>query len=229
MDEEVTSYVPEAAISSLGMVFDYFFTKKGQYPRFKKKGYRRNSFLASRKLHDQEHAVRVDHRRVQLPRIGWVRMHRKLRYAEGSIVSATLARTAARRFVSLVVRFEVPLFAPRERKVVGVDLGASRLATLSDGTIVTGPMALDANLKQLQRLSKACARKAPGSANKKMATVKPSRLHAKIASVRSDALHKLTHGLIRDYSHQSRHIARTGRVKSCAQSRECVFGLQQCT
>src|SRR5712691_11222122 len=85
----------------------------------------------------------------------------------------------------------------RENQAVGgVDLGVSRLATLSDGSRVPGPKALRSNLARLKRLSRSLSRKVKGSANWHKAKAKIARLHARIGNIRADALHKLTTELV---------------------------------
>jgi len=85
-----------------------------------------------------------------------------------------------------------------DKSVVGVDLGVTALATLSDGTPgIVAPKPLGRSLKKLRRLSRALSRKQRGSHNRAMARTKLARLHARIAQVRSDALHKLTTYLTR--------------------------------
>jgi putative transposase len=85
----------------------------------------------------------------------------------------------------------------RENQAVGgVDLGVSRLATLSDSSCFEGPKALHFNLARLKRLSRSLSRKVKGSANWHKAKAKIARLHARISNIRADALHKLTTGLV---------------------------------
>lgn len=203
---EVTKNAPQQAIKNVGAAFKRFFAKQGKYPRMKKKGVARDSFRADGGTdRDHPNAVAVDGKRVKLPIIGWVRMREAARFS-GTIKSAVVSRTADRWFVSLTI--ETPDIVPAHRETqaaVGVDLGVSRLATLSrplpnSSGEVEGPKALRSNLKRLKRLSRSLSRKVKGSANRRRAREKIARLHARISNIRKDGLHKLTTSLVRGFA-----------------------------
>src|SRR5712691_4984404 len=192
---EVTKNAPQQGIKNLGAAFKQFFTGKGKYPRFKKKGVA-DSFRADNGTDkNHRHAVEVNGRRVKLPVLGWVRMHEPLRF-NGKVQSAVVSRTADRWFVSLTVEIEHQTPVRESQEVGGVDLGVSSLATISDGNTLVGPKALRSNLARLKRLSRSLSRKVKGSANRRKAKAKIARLHARIAHIRADALHKLTTALV---------------------------------
>jgi putative transposase len=149
---------------------------------------------------------------VTLPRLGTLKTHEstdklasKVRDGSARILSATVSRTAQRWFVSFTVEVEreAPEAHARAGSAVGVDLGVKTLLTGVDdlGRVigVAGPKPLRASLRKLRRASRAHARKAKGSANRRKATGKLARLHARVASVRADALHKATAGLASRY------------------------------
>ena len=126
-------------------------------------------------------------------------MHESLRY-QGKILSAKDFNKGGKWFVSIAVELnEIILPKPKTGKAVGIDLGITDLATLSDGTKIQAPKPLKSKLKKLQRLSKSLSRKQKGSANRAKAKTKLSRLHLKIANIRKDFLHKLTTNLIKTY------------------------------
>lgn len=136
---------------------------------------------------------------VTLPRIGKVRMCEALRF-EGKVTGATVSRTADRWFVAIRVEVDLPVVrCESQARTVGVDLGVSRLATLSDGTVITGPKPLRSSLKRLARLNRCLHRRLPGSRNRNKMAVRVARCHARISDIRGDALHKLTTRLVRTY------------------------------
>jgi putative transposase len=83
--------------------------------------------------------------------------------------------------------------------VVGVDLGVSALATLSNGEVFTGPKALRTLLARLRRLSRSLTRKVRGSRNRDKAKLKLGRMHARIGSLRREGLHQLTTSIARRF------------------------------
>ena len=88
---------------------------------------------------------------------------------------------------------------PKTGKSVGLDLGITDLATLSDSTKIQAPKPLKNKLKKLRRLNKSLSRKQKGSNNREKAKTKPSRLHLNIRNIRADFLHKLTTDLVKRF------------------------------
>ena len=76
--------------------------------------------------------------------------------------------------------------------VVGVDLGITSLATLSDGSVIPNPRHLKRHLKTLKRLHRALSRKRTGSQNRKQAARRLGRLYRTVAHQRMNTLHQLT-------------------------------------
>jgi len=189
---EVTKNAPQLAIMQLGRAFENFFSKRANYPVFRKKG-RDDRFSLS---NDQ---FRVEDRHIRIPKLGWVRMREALRFT-GRIVSASIARVAGHWYASITVDTpDLPLPPAENQGAVGVDLGITALATLSTGEKFAGPKALRALLERLRRLSRAVSRKVKGSRNRAKDRLKLSKLHARIASIRRDSLHQLSTSLTRRF------------------------------
>jgi putative transposase len=188
----VSKNAPQMAIMQLGRAFQNFFAGRARYPTFRRKG-RDDRFTLT---NDQ---FRVEDRRIRIPRLGWIRMRETLRFA-GRIVSAAVSRTADRWYVSITVDAPDLHLPPAENQgAVGVDLGVTRLATLSTGETFTGPKALGALLSRLKRLSRSLSRKVKGSRNRVKAKLKLARLHARITHLRREGLHQLTTSLTRRF------------------------------
>ena len=212
---DVTKCAVQEAIIDLGVAFNSFFEKRGRYPRFKKKGVS-DSFCAA----NEAGAFRADGRRIRLPVVGWVRMREAVRFS-GKLKRVTVSREADRWFASILIETEAfqPVGQPRD--TVGVDLGVTTLATLSDGTVIPGPKAHKRLLQRLRRLNRALSRKRKGSANRRKAKARLARLHARVTNIRCDATHKATTMLVRTYRRigiedlnvqgmaRNRHLARS--------------------
>jgi putative transposase len=205
---EVTKNAPQQGIKNLGRAYASFFEdlakhRRGELPwqrvrvpTCKKKG-RHDAFRADNGP-DKDHpdAVRTNGKCVKLPVIGWVAMREEVRFA-GRILSVTISRAADGWYASFTIEVE---YAPDPRSddtVVGVDLGITALATLSDGSRVPAAKPLRRYLQKLKRLSRSLSRKQRGSRNRSKAKTKLARLHQQIANIRADALHKLTTNLTR--------------------------------
>lgn len=196
---EVTKCSPQLAIMQLGDAFKRFFKGESKYPQFRKKGVNDRFSLSN----DQ---FRVDGKKIKIPNLGWVKMTEQLRF-QGKILSAKVFKQGEKWFVSIAAQLNNDTQVNQLKinqsiktgKSVGIDLGITDLATLSDGTKIQAPKPLKHKLKKLKRLSKQLSRKQKGSKNREKAKTKLSRLHYQIGCMRKDFLHKLTTGLIKTY------------------------------
>lgn len=185
---DVSKCAPQEALRDLDRAFKNFFRgiQKGRsigFPSFKKKG-QRDSFRLTG-------TIKVRSKEIQLPCLGIIRVKEKTKLC-GRILSATIVREADRWFISLSVEIEKPDPKPVVGDPVGIDVGLSCFAVLSNGDKIFAPKPLDRNLKRLKRASRQHSRKVPGSINRKKSTLKLARIHRKNRNIRKDFLHKQT-------------------------------------
>ena len=139
---------------------------------------------------------------LKLPRIGRVHcMENVYNLLDGArLVRISVSRRAGHWYASLTVERE-PVAKPASKGgAVGVDLGVKNLATLSDGTVIPNPRALNMGLRALRKAQKALSRKTMGSVRREKAKERVARLHARVADVRADAIHKATTMIASNYS-----------------------------
>ncbi len=195
---EVSKCAPQEALRDLDAAYRRYFMAKTSkksgfrhvgFPRFKKKGQARDSFRLTG-------LISASNRSVKLPRLGRLRTKESVAELRGRIIAATVSREADRWFVSLRVYVSLTCPAVRSGQAVGVDLGITHFAVISDEPDpVSGPSPLEAGLRKQKRLAKAVCRKQLGSANRRRAQLRLARHHRRVASVRRDFLHKLSTGL----------------------------------
>ena len=140
---------------------------------------------------------------LRLPKIGRVHcMENVSKRVDGAkILRMSVSRHAGRWMASLTVeRKDGPMPTPLKGGSVGIDLGVKQLATLSDGTIIRNPRALDSNLRRLRREQKNLSRKRKGSNRRRKARTRVARLHARVADLRRDLLDKTTTMLAHAYA-----------------------------
>jgi putative transposase len=199
---EVSAVVLQQALADLNVAYRNFFAsltgkRKGRKvapPRFRSCKDNRQTirFTANARFRV------LDNGRLRLPKVGdlAVRWSRSLP-AEPS--SVTVVRDAAGRFfVSFVVRTTLDETLPETDSEVGIDLGLTHFAVLSDGTKVVAPKFLRRAARKLKRLQQDLSRKKPGSNRRKKAVVKVARTHARVADTRRDWQHKLSTAIIRE-------------------------------
>ena len=73
-----------------------------------------------------------------------------------------------------------------------MDLGISRLATVSDGSVIENPKPLRRMERSLKHLQRVVSRRRKGSSNRHKAVLRAQHLYLRITNVRKDALHKAT-------------------------------------
>ena len=190
MDQRAALY----AIRNLSEGVQRWKDKLNGFPKFKKRGHRQSYTT-------DEQSVRVEGKRIKLPKIGWVRMFQALRF-EGEIIRVTISRTAHRWFVSVIVDTGIPN-VPRDRRglpVVGVDVGINSLATLDNGTHYENPRPLRRFERKLSREQRKLSRKVFLSRNWCKQKRITERLHYRIACIRNDAHHKATTEIVNNAS-----------------------------
>lgn len=174
--------------------------KRVGFPRFKSK----NTAMRFAYSSDFTAPTASDPYGLKLPRIGRVHCMKNVykRVNGARVIRINLSCRAGRWYASLTVERE-QLSSPahtRKRGVVGVDLGIKHLATLSDGTVIPNPRALDARLKALRKAQQALSRKAMGSVRRGKAKERVARLYARVSDARMDAINKATTMIARTYS-----------------------------
>jgi len=193
----VSKCAPQEALRNLDRAYRNFYhglrrKEKGNYkgkpglPHYKKKTRDRGSFRLTG-------SIRVNSGSVQLPRLGRLRLKEKnyLPTTGVHILHATVSMQAGRFYVSVQVEEEIT--RPEQTgSPVGLDLGITELATVSDGTIYENPRPLKRVLRKLRKLGKTVSRRKKDSRNRHKACDKLARLHARIVNIRQDTLHKLT-------------------------------------
>lgn len=199
---EVSAVVLQQALADLNTAYRNFFAsvsgkrkgRKVEPPRFRS---RKDSRQAIRFTKNSRFKV-LDNGRLRLPKIGDldVRWSRTLPSDPSSV--AIIRDAAGRYFASFVVQTSQDETLPPVDSEVGIDLGLTHFAVLSDGTKVAAPKFLRRAARKLKRLQQALSRKQKGSANRKKAVVKVARAHAQVTDTRRDWQHKLSTRIIRD-------------------------------
>jgi putative transposase len=199
---EVSAVVLQQALADLNTAYRNFFAsitgrRKGRkvaLPRFRS---RKDNRQAIRFTKNSRFKV-LDNGRLRLPKIGDVDV-RWSRALPSDPSSVTVVRDAAGRyFASFVVQTTDDQTLPQVDSEIGIDLGLTHFAVLSDGTKVTTPKFLRRAGRKLRRLQQDLSRKQRGSQNRKKAVVKVARAHARVADTRRDWRHKLSTTIIRD-------------------------------
>ena len=85
---------------------------------------------------------------------------------------------------------------PASIEKMGIDLGLSAFATLSDGTEIENPRYYKEAQAKLRRAQRKVARRKRGGNNRKKAVRNLQRAHANVRNLREDFAHKLSRTLV---------------------------------
>ncbi|TQD23512.1 RNA-guided endonuclease TnpB family protein [Methanolobus vulcani] len=197
--KEVFSQTLQEVQERVDLAFKHFFRRvrngeKPGYPRFKGKGWY-DSFTYP------QMGFKLEDNFLYLSKIGNVRVkvHREV---EGDIKRIIVRRSACKKwYVSLTTECEDIEIPERNMEhVVGIDMGLSSFATLSDGTAIYNPRFFRKEEKELAKAQRKLSKATKGSPERKKAIRVVQRVHERIANKRYDFIHRLSKRLVDDYS-----------------------------
>jgi len=181
--KEAHSQTLQQTLKDLDRAIKDAFDKKSpkRFPRFRKKGVNDHFRYPQ--------GFKINGNVVYLPMIGWVPLF-KSREIKGTPKNVTVSRNGKSWDVAVQTEYEVAEPAPQSVTACGIDMGVTRFATLSDGTLYE-PLNSFRNLESRLALEqRKLSRKKLYSQNwlKQKAVI--NRIHTRIANARKDYLHK---------------------------------------
>jgi putative transposase len=191
---ESSSVPQQQALRHLQTAFSNFFAKRTAYPVFRSKhGKQSAEYVGNGFKWD------AANRDLSISKVG--RLHVKWsRGFTSKPTTVTITKDCAGcYFVSLCLDEPAKAALPKTGSEVGIDLGISRLATLSNGERIANPRHTARYAGQLARLQRVLSRRVKGSGRWKAQKLKVARLHARIANTRKDAMDKITTDLVRRF------------------------------
>ncbi|MGK7899196.1 MAG: RNA-guided endonuclease InsQ/TnpB family protein, partial [Xenococcus sp. (in: cyanobacteria)] len=196
---EVSNIPLQQSLRDLNQAYQNFFNsvtgkRKGakvKPPRFKK---RKSKQTARFRIG----GFKLGQDKVYLAKIGKLKVHwsRPLPNPPSSVT--IIKDSAGRYFLSFVVETCAEYLA-KSGNSIGIDLGISTFATLSNGDKIFSPKPLKQNLKKLAKFQRKFNRTEKGSKRREKARLRVAKLHAKVKDMRTDFLHKLSTKLSKQY------------------------------
>jgi putative transposase len=92
-----------------------------------------------------------------------------------------------------------PKALPSTGQTIGVDVGISSFATLSNGKEIDNPRHLNSALDNLQRQQRRLSRRQKGSKRREKQRIKVAKAHLKVSRCRKDFQHKVSTDLVRRF------------------------------
>jgi len=188
--DEVSARIGRGAVDDLLLAFKRFFKKQAKHPQFKKRG-----VCDSFSIREKE-KFSIDSRKLKIEKLNSkIKMRQKPRF-EGVQKQVTISSKGSKWFASILIdTYENPFVdkIPTESQGgIGIDMGISALAALSDGTIYEANQPLKKQLKKLAKLQRNLARKQKWSNRWHKIKYKISKLYYYITCKRLAVLHEFT-------------------------------------
>lgn len=181
----------QQVLKNLEQAFKNYFKGGFGSPKLKKKE-RKNSikFPQGFKLNDNK---------VYLPKLGWLRFY-KNREIEGKVKNIIVSRRVDKWNISIQTEIEVEEIIHPSKLKIGVDLGVSKFAALSNGTNIKMHDVYKEHEKKLIKEQRKLSKKVKFSNNWRKQKTKVQKIHVKIADIRRDFLHKTTTKLSKNHA-----------------------------
>lgn len=176
----------QQVMGDMAQGYKNFFEKRAEHPVFKKKGKSADSFRFPQgfKL-DQANS------RIFLPKLGWIR-YRNSREVLGVPKNTTVSCVGGKWYASIQTEREIEQPMHPATSIIGIDVGITRFATLSDDSHIEPLNTFRKHQQRLARYQRAMSRKTRFSSNWKKAKARVQKIHTRIANTRRDFLHKTT-------------------------------------
>lgn len=178
--------------------FDVFFKRcregrKPGYPRFRSA--RRYDSITFPTYGDGLKLINTHRLRVQGAGHIRIRLHRPV---TGTIKTATIKREINKWYVCFSVECETKPLPPSAEEI-GIDVGLTSYAVLSDGTEMENPRWLQKAQRSLRRKQRHLARCKGGSKRRRKAVRAVAVAHGKVFRQRNDFQHKFSRWLVNNY------------------------------
>lgn len=173
------------ALKDLERAYKNFFAQRADFPHFKRKG----SGESFRYPDAKQFKLDGGNGRIFLPKLGWMRLALS-REVLGTLKNATISLSAGKWYVSIQTEREVEQPVPTASTAIGIDMGITRFATLSDGTFVAPLNSFKKHEQRLACYQRRMSRKVKFSKNWHKAKRKVQAIHTRIGNARRDYLHK---------------------------------------
>jgi len=179
---------------AFALLFIRLKTKDGRagYPRYKSHN-RYHSFT-----YPQQPGFTFTDKGLKLSKIGIIKikLHRPI---QGEIKTCTIKREVDRWYACFSCQVS-PSIKSISQKAVGIDMGITHFAYLSNGEAIDNPKYLIKQELTLKRAQRKISKRQKGSKNRNKQKIKVAKIHRKIKDQRSDFLHKLSRKIVDNFS-----------------------------
>ena len=197
--KEADKFALQNALRDLNDAFQRFFNKQNKYPKYKSKRDLRQSYRTNLTNNN----IEIKDNAIKLPKLGKVKLEKKINNIN-KINNVTIFKRLNKYYVSISFETELDNIL-KEKQIpkpinyaIGIDLGLTDYAVLSNGTKYKNHKYLKQYEKKLAKLQKQLSKCQKNSNNYNKLRSRINKLHFKIANSRKDYLHKLSKTIINE-------------------------------
>lgn len=193
--KDIHSQVLQDVLKRLDKTFKAFYGRvkrkeKAGFPRFKGKNWF-DSFCYP------QSGFSLTGNKLTLSKLGTFKL-KLSRVVIGKVKTCQIKREIDKWFVIFTVETACELL-PKTGESVGIDMGISSFATLSDGTQIDNFKYFESTQKRLRVAQRRVSRRHKGSHQRRKAVVLLRKIHQKIKNQRADFQHKVSTFLVKTY------------------------------
>lgn len=208
--EHIGAHVLQNVLKRVDLAYHGFFrrVKEGKtpgHPRFQGRD-RYDSFT-----YPDSRNWDLEDKILRLNKIGTIKI-RLSRPVKGKIKTVTIKREGEHWYVMFACEVPQPEKLPVSYEDVGIDLGVTHLATLSNGEMIEHPRYYRKAKKILEKRQHALSLKKRGSKRRKKAVQQVAKAHRKVRNQRRDFLHKESRKLVNRYQMIALEDIKTGNL-----------------
>lgn len=204
---EVPALSLNYSLLNLNNAYNHFFKTKSGFPNYKSKKHCRDSV----KFDSNSTKYDFNNFKVRIPKAGWVKLCHERTFDQSTVKvnSTTVSRDACGTYWCIVSIEDGVLPKPKAKvtkeTAVGIDMGISEFATLSNGEKIQNIRFSEKEESRIARMQRCLARKNRGGKNEQPSNrylwfkKKLACKHRRIDNRRTDFLQKLSTTLIQRY------------------------------
>lgn len=218
------AHMLQNVVKRLDKAFQGFFRRikagvKAGYPRFKSKD-RFNSLNFS-------DGCKLNGKQLSVSKVGNIKVRLSRKLPVDAVVKTCSIKRAVNGWFATLTFESMPLPLPKSTKKIGVDVGITQFAALSNGKFISNPRFYQNAQAELRRAQRKVARRTNKKSNRRRkAVVLLRKVHARIANRRMDFLHKESTKLVRKYGTvvvEALNVAGMSRGRLAKQILDCSW------
>ena len=193
--KEAPFHTQQQALKDLDRAYRNFFQGLSEFPKPKKKG-----------IHDSfrfpdPKQIKFDqvNSRIKLPKLGWIG-YRNSREVLGDLRNVTITQSGGKWFMAIQTRRQINQPIPQATSAVGIDMGVTNFAALSNGIFIAPLDSFKKHEQRLKKYQRRMSHKVKFSNNWKKEKTKVNQIHSDIANARKDFLHKTTTTICKNHA-----------------------------